>query len=109
MRRYILIAAAAGMAVQPLTPLPLPVEQTGLWAWSGDSPRRGVRSRLPPRAWVSGTLQRSRAAVAGPLPTSGTGIGKCTTDAFREGSASAAKAPSALGEIRTAGSGHRHS
>ena len=29
MRRYILIAAVAGMTVQPLTPLPLPVKQTG--------------------------------------------------------------------------------
>lgn len=29
MRRYMLIAAVAGMTVQPLTPLPLPVKQTG--------------------------------------------------------------------------------
>lgn len=28
MRRYMLIAAVAGMTVQPLTPLPLPVKQT---------------------------------------------------------------------------------
>ena len=28
MRRYFLIAAVAGMTVQPLTPLPLPVKQT---------------------------------------------------------------------------------
>jgi len=28
-RRYMLIAAVAGMTVQPLTPLPLPVKQTG--------------------------------------------------------------------------------
>lgn len=29
MRRYILIAAVASITVQPLTPLPLPVKQTG--------------------------------------------------------------------------------
>lgn len=29
MRRYVLIAAVAGMTVQPLTPLPLPTKQTG--------------------------------------------------------------------------------